>query len=177
MTVPDDPRPRLLPGRPLPPYTFVPGRTPHPVSDPAGHMHGHAPEPAERLDPDRWQDNVAYLFGIDLFNAGFYWEAHESWERLWHLAGRRGPVADFVKGLIQLAVAGVKVLEGLPDGVVAHARRAAELFGTTAPGRTHFAGMSLQRLMEAAMAAQKTTSHARPAGPVFGFVLWPEVVC
>jgi hypothetical protein len=33
---------------PLPPYSYVPGFTPHPVSDPRGHMHGAAHEPANR---------------------------------------------------------------------------------------------------------------------------------
>src|SRR4051794_23916492 len=35
------PRVRLLPDEPLPPYSFVPGRFPHPVRDPAGHSFGH----------------------------------------------------------------------------------------------------------------------------------------
>jgi predicted metal-dependent hydrolase len=65
---------------------------------------------------------------MDLFNHGYYWEAHEAWESLWHAAGRTGPVADFLKGLIKLAAAGVKVAEGNQDGARSHAKRAAELF-------------------------------------------------
>jgi predicted metal-dependent hydrolase len=118
---------RLAPDVPFPPYTFVPGKAPHPVSDPAGHSFGHTPEPVEPLTADNWRQNRAYLFAIDLFNAGFYWEAHEAWESLWHAAGRKGTTADFLKGLIHLAAAGVKHLEGRPKGVQSHARRAAEL--------------------------------------------------
>ena len=40
--------------------------------------------------------------GIDLFNRGLYWEAHEAWESDW-IVDRRGPDAGFYKGLIQVA--------------------------------------------------------------------------
>ena len=42
--------------------------------------------------------------------------------------GRTGWTADFLKGLIKLAAAGVKVRQGQPRGVVSHAAGAAELF-------------------------------------------------
>ncbi len=122
------PAPRSIPDEPFPPYTFVPGRTPHPVSDPRGHSHGKVPERPPPLDPANWQASRAFLRGIDLFNHGYYWEAHEAWEGLWHACGRKGPVAEFLKGLIHLAAAGVKMLECRGDGVVNHAYRARELF-------------------------------------------------
>jgi uncharacterized protein len=40
--------------------------------------------------------------GIDLFNSGRYWDAHEAWERAW-VPDRQGPEAGFYKGLIQVA--------------------------------------------------------------------------
>ncbi len=40
--------------------------------------------------------------GIELFNSGRYWEAHEAWEREW-MPDRKGPDAGFYKGLIQVA--------------------------------------------------------------------------
>jgi predicted metal-dependent hydrolase len=40
--------------------------------------------------------------GIDLFNRGEYWEAHEAWELEW-MPDRKGPDAAFYKGLIQVA--------------------------------------------------------------------------
>src|SRR5688500_11645065 len=107
-----EPVPRLVPERPLPPYAFVPGRGPHPVSDPRGHSYNRAPERPAPIDPERWQQSQPYLFGFDLVNRGFYWEAHEVWEGLWHACGRSGPTADLLKGLIQLAAAGVKVRQG-----------------------------------------------------------------
>jgi uncharacterized protein len=119
---------RLLPEEPLPPYAFVPGRHPHPESDPAGHSFGRQRIPAELLDSVRWSTSRPYLFGIDLFNEGFYWESHVEFESLWLAAGRKGTTADFLKGLIHLAAAGVKHLEGKPDGVKSHSARAAELW-------------------------------------------------
>jgi uncharacterized protein len=40
--------------------------------------------------------------GIELFNAGEYWEAHEAWEGDW-MPDRKGPDSGFYKGLIQIA--------------------------------------------------------------------------
>jgi hypothetical protein len=119
---------RLAPDQPFPPYTFVPGRAPHPKSDPAGHSFGIEAGAVAPLDPQRWRESKAYLYGLDLFNAQFFWEAHEQLEGLWLACGRRGMVADFLKGLIKLAAAGVKHLQGRPDGVRSHASRAAELW-------------------------------------------------
>jgi predicted metal-dependent hydrolase len=40
--------------------------------------------------------------GIDLFDRGRYWDAHEAWEHEW-IPERKGPDAGFYKGLIQIA--------------------------------------------------------------------------
>jgi len=40
--------------------------------------------------------------GIDLFNSGRFWDAHEAWEEVW-MPDRKGPDAGFYKGLIQIA--------------------------------------------------------------------------
>lgn len=40
--------------------------------------------------------------GVELFNAGRYWDAHEAWEEAW-MPDRKGPDAGFFKGLIQVA--------------------------------------------------------------------------
>lgn len=111
----------------LPPYTYVPGQTPHPVSDPRGHAFGHRAEPVPPLDPTHPEQSPTWCEAVALFEAGFYWEAHEAWESLWHAAGRTGPTADCLKGLIKWAAAGVKVRERRPEGVRRHCRRAAEL--------------------------------------------------
>ncbi len=40
--------------------------------------------------------------GVELFNSGRYWDAHEAWEREW-MPDRKGPDSGFYKGLIQVA--------------------------------------------------------------------------
>lgn len=127
-----DVRPRYLPDEPFPPYSYVTGRFPHPIRDPTGHSFGINHGQPERPDPAHWQDCRPYLRGLDLFNHGYYWEAHEVWESLWHACERTGPAADFFKGLIKLAAAGVKVREGRHAGVRTHAARANELFKSVA---------------------------------------------
>jgi uncharacterized protein len=141
-------RPRLAPDRPLPPYSYVSGHAPHPVSHPDGHLFGSGVAVGVApLDPLAWHDCEEYLYGIDLFNHGYYWEAHEAWEAVWHAAGRTGVTADFLKGLIKLAAAGVKAREASPAGAARHARRCRELVeamdvSTTGAGET-FAGLRL----------------------------------
>src|SRR5262249_3498702 len=44
-----------------------------------------------------------YLKGIDLFNAGDFYEAHEEWEDLWNITS--GSERLFYQGLIQAAAA------------------------------------------------------------------------
>jgi predicted metal-dependent hydrolase len=47
-------------------------------------------------------DAAGLAEGVELFNRGRYWEAHEAWELAW-TPDRRGPDRGFYKGLIQVA--------------------------------------------------------------------------
>lgn len=123
-----DPVPRYAPEWPFPPYAYISGRHPHPIRDPQGHSFGQEETPISPPERQEIVSHPQFLFGVDLFNYGFYWEAHEVWEGLWHACGRRGALADFLKALIKLAAAGVKAREGKPVGVTRHAERARELF-------------------------------------------------
>ena len=140
----------------FPAYSYVPGLWPHPHSHPDGHRFG-PPFPDAQLDDVA--SDPTFRLGVSLFDQGFYWEAHEAWEFLWHAAGRKGQVADFFKGLIQLAVAGVKVREGRPDGAALHARRAAELLRTLA-GKS-LGGIDIDRLA----ATADTVAETPPPAP------------
>lgn len=140
---------RYAPATPLPPYSYVPGHDlPHPVNDPPGHLYAHkdqsheppiSPDVLASLPTDSASRRRAlaallaadsqWLHALDLFNQGFYWEAHEAWESFWHALGRTTPEALVVQGLIHLAAACVKVREGKPAGVRSHTRRARELMG------------------------------------------------
>src|SRR5262249_4206191 len=72
-----------------------------------------------------------YLAGIELFNRGEYFEAHEVWEDLWHETA--GPDRRYVQGLIQAAVAVYHAGNG-------NARGARRLFHS---GRRYMAGFPL----------------------------------
>lgn len=119
----------------LPPYTYIPGKTPHPYSDQQGHAaNGNSPIAANTP-----QQN--YKYGFVLFDHGYFWEAHEAWEHVWIELGRSGPTADIMKGLIKLAAAGVKCLEGQQRGAERHLQRARELL--------HPAGDAELRMLDA----------------------------
>jgi hypothetical protein len=105
--------------RPLPPYRHVPGLTPHPVRDPSGHLFGveeSAPSAACRHPLQQWQECTEYLYGADLFNRAFLWEAHEAWEVVWIDAGKSTEPAEFVQGLIQISAALLRSHLGTPRG-------------------------------------------------------------
>jgi len=161
-----DHRPRYV-QRPFPPYSYVPGHAPHPESDPRGHMQGQPRAPAPPLDPSQWQESEPYLYGVDLFNHGYYWEAHEAWESLWHAAGRHGLIASWLKALIKLAAAAVKLREGNGAGVARHARRSIELLSEVrsqlAPAQATYAGVALVRVD--AIASHIMERSRESAGP------------
>ncbi len=141
---------RYCPQLALPPYSYVTHQWPHPLRDPDGHRFLEQAIDERPLDPAQWRDCASYGFAIDLFHAGYYWEAHEQWEHCWKLARNDAILSDFLKALIKLAAAGVKAREGNREGVQRHASRACELFlsdNSMAYGRL-FAGLDRQRLAE-----------------------------
>lgn len=144
--------PRYRPDLDFPAYAYVPGRGPHPVSDPRGHSYGSALSGIAAPDPENPAGSPEFLQAVDLFNYGYYWEAHEVWESLWIACGRSGSTAGFLKGLIKLAAAGVKAREGRPLGVRRHAEGARELFEGTAQTTQGSAvlGLDLKQLIAAA---------------------------
>lgn len=145
---------RLMPDRPLPPYSYVSGRFPHPTRDENGHSFGVAEPQFVIGHINEWRQWKPYLWGIDLFNNGYYWEAHENWELVWQAAGRKGAIAEFCQALIKLAAAGVKAREGRTAGVRKHAQRSLELLESVrsrlGSQQPIFLGLSLPQLMLAA---------------------------
>lgn len=97
----------------LPPYRHRPGTTPHPVRDRTGHSYGRKSE-ALSVDEASWRENTTYLLAIDLFNEGYYWEAHEELEAYWVGAGRNTRIGLFLQGIIQAAAALLKLEVGKP---------------------------------------------------------------
>ena len=98
--------------RRFPAYRFVPGKTPHPTRDRDGHSYNEEPEQVVSFDAKDWNSCELYLYGIDLFNHGFWWEAHEAFEAVWVGAGRHTETGLFIQGLIQIAIAHLKEFQG-----------------------------------------------------------------
>ena len=121
----DEPQPfdpsmaRHAPERPFPPYRHLPGETPHPRKHPRGHSHG-IPDVCESppLSAVNWQTNAAYLYGADLFNYAYWWEAHEQWEGLWLQANDDDVRSrDYLQGLIQASASLLKWHQGYDVGM------------------------------------------------------------
>lgn len=110
--------------RELPAYRFVPGEAPHPTRDPAGHSFGERPPVSQKWEPAAWRELDEWLWAVDLFNDGYWWESHEALEGLWHAAGRTTPEAKFVQALVHLAAACLNRRRGHPAAVRRQAARA-----------------------------------------------------
>lgn len=151
------------------------------MTDPRGHLYGQAhpaPIPSESLarlptEPASrrralaalFATNSEWLYALELFNGGFYWEAHEAWEAFWHALGRTTPEARHVQGLIHLAAACVKIREGRPEGVKRHAVRARELLGEVGAAGVGDAGAHAAALglaPESVSSVVKELEHYRP---------------
>jgi len=63
---------------------------------------------------DGWGREDRFRHGVDLFNHGCYWEAHEAWEDLWLPLEKEDPVRVFIQGLIQGSAALLKIRLGQP---------------------------------------------------------------
>ncbi|MER8672157.1 DUF309 domain-containing protein [Mesorhizobium sp. M1156] len=96
---------------------------------------------------------------IDLINHGYYWEAHEAWEPLWHAAKQSPQHRLFLQGLILLAAAGVKIREGKRVAAARHAARAGALFRQVAllPSRLFEAALGITLAALAVDAEAATT--------------------
>jgi Domain of unknown function (DUF309) len=72
--------------------------------------------------------------GVELFNAGLYWEAHEAWEQAW-ISDRHGPDRGFYKGLVQVAAGCLHYGRGNGRGAISKWCTGAASFQTRhAPG-------------------------------------------
>lgn len=145
--------------RVLPAYAYLPGGSlPHPVRDPAGHSH-RADPPEPLLPPERWAGQGDYLHGVDLFNAGYFWEAHEAWEGLWQQA--TGVQRQYLHGMIQLAAAMLKQRCGLPRGARRLAERAAARLTPIAAAHARYMGTAMADVERALQQLKTAPGHVR----------------
>ncbi len=112
------PAPPRYTGIPFPAYRYLPfvGNQPHPRRDPGGHSYGKEEDFLPAFAAEDWRSCQPYLYGVDLFNTGYWWEAHEAWETVWLAAGPETPAGQFIQGLIQIAAAQLKRFTGESRG-------------------------------------------------------------
>ncbi len=82
--------------------------------------------------------------GVELFNQGRYWEAHEAWEQAW-IPDRHGPDRGFYKGLIQVAAGCLHHRRGNRRGALNKWRSGIEYLRPYLP---RHGGLELQPLVE-----------------------------
>jgi hypothetical protein len=113
---------RYCPHLPLPSYRYIPGqdrKDEHRTDIPKINV--------LNLSPDRWRENEAYLYGIDLYHQSFFYEAHEVWEELWKKVGIKTTQGQFLKALIQNAAAELKLVMKQSRSAERMKKRAQEL--------------------------------------------------
>jgi len=96
----------------LPEIAYVPGVTSRPISSPLTDRSILCKSISETgLDT-----NPYFLYAVDLFNHHCFWEAHESWEDIWHLEDDQ-QLRDLLQGLIQLSGGFLKIIQRNEKGV------------------------------------------------------------
>src|SRR5437870_10848776 len=81
--------------------------------------------------------------GINFFNTGRYFEAHEAWEDMWR--AENGPLRLLIQGLVQAAVGLHHFSRGNPDGGRAQLRKSIEKLDRYASDE---AGIDIARLRQ-----------------------------
>ncbi|HYN21610.1 MAG TPA: DUF309 domain-containing protein [Thermoanaerobaculia bacterium] len=127
------------------------------------------------LHPELSPAERRHLFqqGIDLFNRGRFFEAHETWEEIWR--STTPEPKKFFQGLIQVAAALHQALDlhrtTGPRKTFAKARASLEPYLPVA------CGLDLESLLESVRLWQEWLEREgeRPASPTIG-ILEPELV-
>ncbi len=112
----------------FPGTAYRPGRTPHPHRSAENDARSTASWPPAGPPASPEAFDVALRCGLDLFNHGYFWEAHEAWEEPWQREPRESPRRLYLQALIRLAAAALKLAVDEPRGVSAHAGWCASSF-------------------------------------------------
>lgn len=141
---PPDPNYRRYSQKIFPAYRYVLGLNPHPTENPQGHSFGKENEEIEVFNPNQWQTNQHYLYGIDLYNFAYWWEAHEAWEGLWGIVPKNDIRSHFLQGLIQISAAFLKWHLQEAKGVKMLYESAMKYFSFVYPTERYYMGIDLK---------------------------------
>ena len=110
--------------------------------------------------------------GIELFNAGEFWEAHETWERVWLHDQTSGRV--FFQGLIQVAAGMHQVRRGIYHGADKHIRNA---IWKLKPFQPDCLGVDVSALLQAVQELHKEVRRLGPGNlQANNELLSPEII-
>lgn len=110
----------------FPIYAFVPSVNAHPLKV-GGHMFEQGEPHASKISPKNFMDHELYLYAIDLFNFGYFWECHAYLEAIWNAHARAGNEAQLCKGIIKVAAGLLKFKLNDPSNTRSHLERACEI--------------------------------------------------
>ena len=99
----------MLTGMQLPPTRHIPGSGTAPDHVFFAAIKAQCPA---RVADANWREVPPYLYGFDLYAAGYFWEAHEVWEPVWMACAPNSRERQLTAGLIQLANACLKLEMG-----------------------------------------------------------------
>ena len=112
-----------------------------------------------------------YLEGIQLFNEHEYFDAHEAWEDVWHMA--YGLKHDFYQGLIQCSVALEHYRRSNPRGVVSLYKSYRPKFRDVPPV---FMGLDVTKFLAEMREVLRPVVEAEPVPEKGAIALDPERV-
>ena len=95
--------------------------------------------------------------GIDLFNRGEFFEAHEVWEEAW--TPERDPRRLFLQSLIHVTVGAYHATRGNPDGAARQLRKALRKMEPYLP---QYEGVNMLRLREDTRHLLEAVEHGAP---------------
>jgi predicted metal-dependent hydrolase len=122
-------------------------------------------------DYDSLSVDENHRLGMEHFDAGRFFPAHEAWETSWKQS-KGAPDAEFFKGLSQLGAGYVHLLRGNPHGAFTLLRRGAGRIG--AYGQEHL-GVKARRLADAALAHAEAIERADRTGEEAPRLTFPRI--
>jgi uncharacterized protein len=111
---------------PLPRGAHVPGSGTTPDRAPLDTAKALVRPPVREAE---WEGNEPYRYGVALCLNGFFWEAHEVWEAVWLACPPNSRERRFLRALIQIANAALKLRMGRANAARRLLAEAAEIIG------------------------------------------------
>lgn len=136
---------------PLPTHRYLPGRTARHPEDAFDGIKARALRPTATATAAR---NEAWLYSLRLFDARYWWEAHEVLEAVWLNAPPNSAERAQVQAVIQLANAALKAELGKPNAAARLLTLTRERIAEAALGGKAVMGLTGKRLQEVAAAIE-----------------------